>query len=266
MLGRSGNFSANLIHLVKRTGVHRMARRFAPAQYEKVKDYYSIKTQVSEGYSLVDLPEVEREYRKAIRWMLESVGPDAIGDYLEFGVFYGSSLACMHRLLKENGLKHVRLFGFDSFEGLPPSDHPDDSVWGPGEFRSDYKFAKEFLTKNGVDWGRVILEKGWFSDTCTPEFRARHRLTKASFIMIDCDMYLSAKQALDFCAALVQDHAIVFFDDWNSGGFLAERGQGEKRAFDELLAANPRLVAEEFGAYNYKGRPHAKVFKVSVKR
>ena len=253
------------IDVLKKTPFLRLARCLAPAGYQKVKSYYSIKNQASEGYMLVDLPELQREYEKAVRWLVETVGPSAIGDYLEFGVFYGSSLACMHRTLDQFNLKQVRLFGFDSFEGLPPSEYPDDRVWGAGEFKSSYKFAKEFLSKNGVDWNRVNLEKGWFSDTLTPEFSRKHAVTKASLIMVDCDMYLSAKQALEYCAPLIKDHAILFFDDWNSGDFLAERGEGEKRAFDEFLAANPRFVAEEFGSYSYKGRPHAKVFKVSVK-
>jgi hypothetical protein len=178
-------------------------------------------------------------------------------------VFYGSSLACMHRVLDKHALPHVRLFGFDSFEGLPPSEHPDDKAWAAGQFRSSYMFAKEFLNRQGVNWKRVHLEKGWFSDTLTGDFRRKHALTKASLIMIDCDMYLSSKQALDFCAPLIKDHAIMFFDDWNSGK-LADRGEGEKRAFDEMLLNNPQLVAEEFGRYTCQGKPQAKVFKVSV--
>ena len=254
-----------MISLLKKTKVLPLARSLAPGMYQSVKQYYSIKSQVREGHVLVDVPELQREQERAVRWLVDNVGPAAIGDYLEFGVFYGSSLACMHKVLDQFGLNHVRLFGFDSFDGLPKSEHPDDVVWGEGEFKSSFAFAKQYLSKNGVDWKRVTLEKGWFCDTLTEDFRRKHQLKKASLIMVDCDMYLSAKQTLDFCVPLIQDHAIVFFDDWNSGEGLAERGQGEKRAFDEILAANPHFVAEEFGRYSYKGRPHARIFKVSVR-
>ncbi|HEA65402.1 MAG TPA: hypothetical protein ENI07_01060 [Desulfobacterales bacterium] len=83
--------------------------------------------------------------------------------------------------------------------------------------------------------------------------------------MIDCDMYLSAKEALNFCVPLIQDRAIFFFDDWNVLR-LADRNLGEKRAFDEFLAANPHLTAKEFSSYNGpKGIPHGKVFIVNVR-
>ena len=251
----------SLINLVKKTGIHRLANRMAPRSYQRWQDYHSIKSQVAQGYELVDLPELEREYKKAVSWLIDNVGRDAIGDYLEFGVFYGSSLACMHKVLDELGVRHTRLFGFDSFEGLPESLHPDDKVWGAGEFKSSYAYAREFLTERGVDWNRVFLTKGWFSDTLIPSFIQQERLKKAGLIMVDCDMYVSAKQALDFCGPLIQDEAIVFFDDWNSGG-LAEGGQGEKRAFDEFLKQNPGFQTEEFGAYAYKGKPNAKVFRI----
>jgi hypothetical protein len=168
----------------------------------------------------------------------------------------------MHRVLDKFGLRHVRLFGFDSFEGLPTSTHPDDKDWRVGAFKSDYRFTREFLTRNRVDWNRVSLTKGFFSETLTDQFRQRADLKKTSLIMVDCDMYLSAKQALDFCAPHIQDRAVIFFDDWNAGQ-LADKGQGERRAFEEFLAENPHLKAEELGAYNSgDGHPYAKVFKV----
>ena len=44
---------------------------------------------------------------------------DKLGDYLEFGVFNGTSLSCAHHVLNELNIDNVRSFGFDSFEGLP---------------------------------------------------------------------------------------------------------------------------------------------------
>jgi hypothetical protein len=56
--------------------------------------------------------ELTEVYRQSVRWLLARDAPEAIGDYLEFGVFYGSSLTCMQRVLEEFGLRHVRMFGF----------------------------------------------------------------------------------------------------------------------------------------------------------
>jgi O-methyltransferase len=135
-------------------------------------------------------------HRSGLNQLLEGVGRDGVGDYLEFGVHSCTTLLCMYWELQILGLTHVRLFGFDSFEGLPVSAEPDDvDTWQPGAFRSEYEFALQILKDERVDPARVLLTRGWFSDTLTPEFVSRHRLSKASVIMVDCDQYLGAKEA-----------------------------------------------------------------------
>ena len=102
----------------------------------------------------------------------------------------------------------------------------------------------KILTREKINWNRVILVKGWFSDTLNDDLIGKFQICKASVIMIDCDMYLSAKQASDFCAPLIQDDCILFFDDWYSGG-LAEKNLGEKRAFSEFMKEYPDFHADE---------------------
>jgi hypothetical protein len=57
---------------------------------------------------------------RAISTLREFEPAEAFGDYLEFGVSRGTSMACVHGNLRDAGLQHVRLIGFDSFEGMPP--------------------------------------------------------------------------------------------------------------------------------------------------
>lgn len=203
---------------------------------------------VLEGHRLVPEGALEEKYRDTLR-LLQERGCQ-LGDYLEFGVYNGSSLSCMHRALDAAGAKHVRLFGFDSFAGLPlEARHDDGGVWRPGQFSIDYDFTRRFLTEQGVDWSRVHLVKGWFSKSLTPELVQRHGIEKASVIMVDCDMYLSAKTALTFCAPLIRDTAVILFDDWYAGG-LAAKNMGERRAFREFMEEHAEFSAEEFGSYN----------------
>ncbi|NES01347.1 MAG: hypothetical protein F6J86_47610 [Symploca sp. SIO1B1] len=75
--------------------------------------------------------------------------------------------------------------------------------------------------------------------------------------MVDCDMYLSAKEALNFCAPLIQEEAIIFFDDWYSQN-LDQKNMGEKRAFDEFLQENPHFSTEKLGSYT----ANAQIFRV----
>jgi O-methyltransferase len=207
---------------------------------------------VRQGHRLVPEDALERRYIEALQLLTQSGSAGPLGDYLEFGVYNGSSLACAFRAFNHVGARQARLFGFDSFEGLPPH-ATAEGVWKEGEFRMDERFAREFLTARGVDWNRVTLVKGWFDETLNEETRRRHSIRKASLIMVDCDIYASTKPALAFCAPLIADRAVVFFDDWFSGG-LAEKNEGEKRAFEEFLEAHPEFTAEEFGDYGWNSK------------
>ena len=122
----------------------------------------------------------------------------------------------------------------------------------------DERFTRRFLTENGIDWDRVTLIKGWFDQTLNGGVVRKHSMRKASMLMVDCDTYSSTKTVLPFCAPLITDRAVVFFDDWFAGG-LAEKNLGEKRAFDEFLAEHPEFSAEDFGDYG----ENSKVFIVS---
>jgi hypothetical protein len=213
---------------------------------------------VKRGYRLVPERELEACYERAIGRLQAEANGQPLGDYLEFGVCHGSSMACMHRVSAAMRLTDIRLVGFDSFAGLPPeADHPDEGPWRPGYFRSYRGFTERFLNDAGVDWARTVLVEGWFDQTLTERTRCRHRLRKAGVIMIDCDLYSSARQALEFCGPLIADRVVILFDDWHAGG-LAARGLGEKRAFDEFMAVNPDLSAERLLSYS----ANAEVFLV----
>jgi O-methyltransferase len=174
------------------------------------------------------------------------------GDYLEFGVSRGTSIACMHRVLVTQRMDQVRLFGFDSFEGIPA----DEEGWPEGEFASSLKATQRYLSECGVGFGRTTLVKGWYKDTLNEETKQRLGLKKASLVMIDCDIYSASRAALFFCEPLIVDHAVILFDDW---GWREEVGEvGQKEAFDELLGAFPELTAEPLPGY-FK---HARVFLV----
>jgi O-methyltransferase len=213
------------------------------------------KARLALGQRLVPEEDLTRMYKQTLT-QLAATG-DYLGDYLEFGVFNGTSLSCMHTAVKEVGVRDMRLFGFDSFEGLPESATVDD--WDPGSYQMDEAYARAWLTRRGIDWDRVFLVKGWFSDTLNPDLVARHAISRASVIMVDCDAYESTKEALQFCGPLIHERAVVFFDDWNSGD-RAHKGTGEKKAWEEFIAANPRLTARDIGGY---GRT-SKVFEVTA--
>lgn len=187
--------------------------------------------------------------------VLKSVnGDNSIGDYLEFGVSRGTATALVYRALEEQGLKDVHLYGFDSFEGLPPE--AEGEGWSPGRYRSTLRATQRYLGKQGVNPLRITLTKGWFRDTCNENTREKYRIKKAGLILIDCDIYTASKEALFFCEPYIHDFSAIVFDDW---GWSEKRGEiGQKEAFQEFLACFPSLQAESFAAY----RPEARVFLI----
>jgi len=187
----------------------------------------------------------------AVSRLLRDNDAAAIGDYLEFGVSRGTSMACMHSVLKEKGLTTTRLVGFDSFEGMPVGS--DSEGWKPGQYHSTLGATRRYLAGKGVDLSQVTLVKGWFNETCTPRSRADLNLGRAGILMLDCDTYSSTVTALDFAMPLVGDRAVLIFDDWGAQEVKGEIGQ--KEAFEERIVAPGLFAVEELDTY-YPGRAH----------
>lgn len=220
------------------------------------------RTRVKRGEINFDRDRLVRTFTESWKLLLAEEPGEQLGDYLEFGVFYGSSLSCVYEATRRLKLDHVRLFGFDSFEGLPDSAAAEDEgVWYPGQFRSSIQLTREFLAREGVPEERVTLLKGWFSETAVPATAEHHAIRRASVIMIDCDLYSSTVEALAFVEPLIGDRAVFVFDDWNAMG-LAERNKGARPAFEELLARNPDLHAEALPDLQYKAKGDPRIFIV----
>lgn len=191
--------------------------------------------------------------RRAFALLSRYEDPKEFGDYVEFGVYAGTSMIAAFRAMEASSLGHMRLFGFDSFEGLPPTAaEDDDGYWVPGMFRSDVDRVRARLARSGIAHGRAHLVKGWFDDTLTPQTREALGLRKASLIMMDADLYTSTRAAFEFCLPIIGDAAVVLFDDWWPD--LATRDLGEKRAFDEFRGDHPEFEVTEFEAYKPESR------------
>lgn len=220
-----------------------------------------LNARVRTGWTSYDRSRLMHTYREALRLLRDRAPRAPVGDYLEFGVYHGGSLSCMYHVREELGLSaRMRLFGFDSFEGLPESAAwEDDGEWAPGQFCSSLDLTRDNLRRWGVPDDQVTLIRGWFNESCTPATKARYGLEQASVVMVDCDLYSSTQDVLRFAAPLVRSQAVFVFDDWDSGG-LADKRLGEARAFEEFLESHPEYTAEELPGLNYKSKPGPRVF------
>ena len=142
-----------------------------------------------------------------------------LGNYFEFGVWNGKSMEVFWKALgyaASGERKDWRLFGFDSFEGLPEPEGAADAhpFVGKGAFKSSgVDQVSASLTKAGIPADRVKLVAGFYENSLTPELKASLGLTKASVVNIDVDYYSSTMTVLNWIESLLFDGSIVYFDD-----------------------------------------------------
>ncbi len=239
---RHGGAGRMLISLLPTTLQTKMRRT---AWYERAKS----------GETLVDRDQIGPLFDRA--WKELAASGEPLGDYLEFGVFNGTSMIEMHEALKRTHLEAPRLFGFDSFEGLPPeSATAENEGWRPGTFASDIETTRARIKTTGIQDARFALVKGWLKDTLNEATRERLAIKTASVINIDVDIYTASKEALDFCAPLIGKLAFLNLDDWNFS-------EGQQKALKLFLDEHPEFTVEPFGEYTLNGNPAGKMFRVN---
>ena len=90
----------------------------------------------------------------------------------------------------------------------------------------------------------LIVIKGFYNETLNEELVKRLSPTKAAVIYVDCDLYTSTVDVLNFIKFFLQPGTILIFDDWNC--FYGDNERGQRKAFKEFLISNKNLQFEEF--------------------
>jgi hypothetical protein len=186
----------------------------------------------------------------------------AHGDVYEFGVYTGRALRAMFRLFnsRSNGFPVRRVWGFDSFEGIPrdaataaASTQYANAVNGSsGGFReAAFSVGALLASRNLVDWNpidvvdayvnepRLRLIPGFFETSLTPALAAAHGMRPAIYVDVDCDIYRATVSALTWMVQnrLIVPGTILGYDDWGYGT-AKEAGaplEGEPRAHEEVI-------------------------------
>ncbi len=196
------------------------------------------------------LPALAKALAKAADY-----GMSGRGDYMEFGLFKGYAFWHAQVTAKRLGLADMRFFGFDSFAGMPdiaPEDETTHGEFYKGQFCCTKESVSRNLEAKGVDWNRTVLTEGYFDQSLTPELKQRHGMKKIAVALIDCDLYTSTRDVLNFIADLLQEGTVLMFDDWNC--FDRDDDRGQRRAVREFLAQRPGVTLEHFFDYGAYGK------------
>lgn len=165
--------------------------------------------------------------------------------FFEFGVATANTMCAMLDSLIELYKIPTHIFGFDSFEGLPPED--PSAAQNPEWFPEAFNIVDEFKNRGihvhtnfaGVEFVMNRLNQypfdvkliiAWY-EHLSDELVVTHNIQPARYIHIDCDMYSSAIQALSWIARndLIANECVVRYDDWKENDNM-----GEKRAHLEI--------------------------------
>ncbi len=119
------------------------------------------------------------------------------GCYFEFGVRSGDTINFIARHSASE-----RIYGFDSFEGLP-----EDWV-GYSAQKGDFSVGGLPSVEKNVE-----LVSGWFDDSL-PEFLVNNKIEAAAFIHIDSDLYSSAVTILTNLAGQIKKGTVIVFDEY----------------------------------------------------
>ena len=200
------------------------------------------------------------------------------GDVVEFGTMSGVSAEGLARAIARNDMdyrearpEHLlpkkKLFLFDSFEGLPPTDNDVDSeslhvkegTWSPGTCRGLSRDELHAVVTKHLQSERVAIFEGWFKDT-VPNLPASQ---KFGLIHVDGDLYSSTMDCLVplFARGMVTEGALIYFDDW--GPNRGSPNHGERKAWQELVEmfgiefsddGSYSLLARRFVIHSYRGQ------------
>lgn len=157
-----------------------------------------------------------------IHWLHHVEGvPGAVG---EFGVYCGSTLRQLAKAAPGR-----RVYGFDTFEGLPAA------MWSEGEPHAVGDFADtsvDAVAAALVECPNVQLVQGEF-----PASARGLEGDRFAFVHLDFDFYESTRAALGWLLSRMSPGGVIVFDDYEW-----HRCPGVKRAIDEMGMKVERTV------------------------
>jgi len=192
-----------------------------------------------------------------------------MGDYVEFGVYKGASLAesvyqyrqfynwlilqkksdeqWRQEVSKKSELNEKVFFhGLDTFDGMPENNE-QNFIFKKDTFKSNYNEVKKRF-KNFDE--KILLYKGLFSDNKEAFVRNMDN-RKISIANIDCDLYQSTMDAFNMIENFLQIGSIVLLDDYNS--FNADNNKGQRKALIEYKSQTS-FIFEPFFSYMFTGQ------------
>lgn len=151
------------------------------------------------------------------------------GAAAECGVYQGASFRVIARAMDQR-----KVYGFDTFDGLPAAAWGPGEPHKPGEFPSSLALVEEYVR----DLGNAVLVPGLFPDSVTPEIAAE----RFAFVHLDMDFYASTRAGIEFFLPRMSPGGVIVFDDYEW-----RNCPGVKLAIDEFgLKVTPSVSRQVY--------------------
>lgn len=171
--------------------------------------------------------------------------------YYEFGCHSGRTFSAAVRAARYLKMSNTQFFAFDSFQGLPSTNHADDGYFQSGTFSTGVtEFVRLVRRMSGLSVDPKNIIEGFYEKSLTPTLQAT--MPKAGVVHIDVDLYSSTVEVLRFIKPLMMVGTVLIFDDWYC--FPPGTNKGEARALKEFCQENPSFAVEEWKTYSTFGK------------
>lgn len=195
-----------------------------------------------------DSVDLKRLMRRVFQYLVYN---SIRGDYAEFGCYGGRTFTLASgatRLLNHD----VHLWAFDSFSGLPPTSDDRDihAGWTAGAMAMSEADFRARCRANGVPERSFTTVPGFYSDTLAVN-AIGPRPERIAFAYVDCDLYTSTRQVLEFLTSRVGNGTVIAFDDYYC--YSETHPSGERLAAADVFDEHPRWRLAPYLQWGWNG-------------
>ena len=170
------------------------------------------------------------------------------GDFVECGVYKGITLVFFQKYIEMHKLKNIKIYAFDTFEGIPEPSEEDFDIYG-NSMKAQVETLK--IDKDNSSWNNASLEevqsnyfkntefnknlnliKGKVEDTLLKNYNIPEKI---SLLKLDTCLYEGTKIELEVLFSKVQIGGAVIVENYFN--FL-----GVKKAVDEFFSSRKHKI------------------------
>ena len=173
------------------------------------------------------------------------------GDYVEFGSHSAQTFAqAYHEIVRRS--HSAKLWAFDSFQGLPESNNKKDlhPRWVAKTMETSLDKFHKACASRGIPKDAYNVVPGYYNKSL-PDISKKDEPNNIALAYIDCDLYSSTKNVLEFLEPRLKHGMIIASDDYFC--YSKDQMSGERLAMLEQFSGNNRWQLCPYMQFGWHG-------------